>query len=86
MRFFRPRLWMLLSLVALMALALAGVSWWRRTTVVAEEWEVYSSAGVPVPDGTYRGGRVRQFRKYADGHVEVVPGSFRVSGGRSSAQ
>ncbi|WP_165074596.1 hypothetical protein [Paludisphaera rhizosphaerae] len=73
MRVFRPRLRTLLGLVALAAVVMAGVSWWRRTTVV---WEVMEISVVPLQpdpnDPAGDGGR-RIRRMYADGRVEVLP-------------
>lgn len=54
---------MLLVLIALAALASAGLSWWRRTTVVRNYVQTFDTEGVP---------DIR-WREYADGHVEAVP-------------
>lgn len=76
MRSFRPRLWMLLIVVALAALAAAGVARrlrWQRTTVIAEVEEISDPGGIPDPNDPTGGMKYRHLRQYADGHYEVVP-------------
>jgi len=74
MRSFRPRLWMLLSLVAFVAFALAGVAWWRRTTIISQGWSISWPGGIPDPKDPSGGATTRHFSRYADGHIEYDPG------------